>query len=167
MEEAKEAVRAAIGPSLERLSTTFPSQQAYLDFWQQHPALAGDWNDYIERSLIYDLAGSAPELASTVSAEAVLQDAVDHGNRVEVERALGQVTCPVILVRAPLGLFNEEPPLYPDPAVAAGRRLAPQLADVLVPSVNHYTIGLSRHGAGAVADVIRERSLMRPTSSPM
>jgi hypothetical protein len=50
--------------------------------------------------------------------------------------------------------------------VAAGRRLVPQLADVLVPGVNHYTIMLSGHGAGAVADVIRQRSLMRPTSSP-
>jgi hypothetical protein len=97
--------------------------------------------------------------------EAVLQDAVDLA-RPEVLRAAGQVTCPVVLVRAPLGFFNEEPPGYPDPAVAAGRRLVPQLADVLVPGVNHYTIMLSGHGAGAVADVIRQRSLMRPTSSP-
>jgi hypothetical protein len=76
------------------------------------------------------------------------------------------VTCPVVPVRAPLGLSHEEQPLSPDSAVTAERRLAPQLADVLVPSVNHHTIGLSGHGAGAVADVIRERSQMRPTSSP-
>ena len=165
VEEMEQAARAALGPALERLRMTFPSRQAYLDFWRQHPALAGDWNDYIERSYIYDLGGSVPELASTVSEEAVLQDSVEAA-RPEVLGAAGQVTCPVVLVRAPRGILNQEPPVYPDPAVAAGRRLVPQLADVLVPGVNHYTIMLSSHGAGAVADVIRERSLMRPTSSP-
>jgi hypothetical protein len=79
---------------------------------------------------------------------------------------LSQGTCPVVPVRAPLGLSHEEQPPDPDPAEAAGRRLAPQRADVLVPGVNHYTIGLSGHGAGAVADVIRERPQTRQTSSP-
>jgi hypothetical protein len=78
---------------------------------------------------------------------------------------LSQATCPAVPVRAPPGLSNEEQPPSPDPAVTAGRRLTPQLADVLVPGVNHETIRLSGHG-GAVAGVIRERPPMRPTSSP-
>ena len=74
-----------------------------------------------------------------------------------MERALGHLAQPVVLVRAPLGMFNQEPPLYPDPVVdAAGGRI-PQLTDVLVPDVNHYTILLTRRGARAVADVIRDR----------
>ena len=62
----EEAVRAVLGPSLDRLAMTFPSPQAYLEYWRPHPALAADWNDYIERSFSYDLAGQAPELASSV-----------------------------------------------------------------------------------------------------
>jgi hypothetical protein len=58
-------------------------------------------------------------------------------------------------------LSHEEQPPYPDPALAAGRRLAPQRADVLVPGVNHDTIGRSGHGAEAAADVIRDRSAVK------
>jgi hypothetical protein len=54
-------------------------------------------------------------------------------------------------------MFNQEPPLYPDPVVAAAGGRIPQLTDVLVPDVNHYTILLTRRGARAVADVIRDR----------
>src|SRR5512140_2879512 len=42
----EEVVRAVVGPALDRLRMTFPSRQAYLDYWRPHPALAGDWNDY-------------------------------------------------------------------------------------------------------------------------
>ena len=130
----EEAVRAVIGPALDRLRMTFPSRQAYLEYWRPHLALAGEWNDYIERSSSYDLAGQAPELASSVREEAVLEDSASELRSGDVERALGHLAQPVVLVRAPLGMFNQEPPLYPDPVVdAAGGRI-PQLADVLVPT---------------------------------
>lgn len=153
----EEAVRAVVGPALDRLRMTFPSRQAYLEYWRPHPALAGDWNDYIERSYSYDLAGEVPELASSVSEEAVLEDSASELRSGDVERALGHLAQPVVLVRAPLGMFNQEPPLYPDPVVAAARGRIPQLTDVLVPGVNHYTILLTSRGAKAVADVIRDR----------
>ena len=153
----EEMLRAAIGPSLDRLRMTFPSVQAYLDYWRPHPALAGDWNDYIERSYSYDLTGEPPNLTSSVREEAVLEDSASFLIPGDVERALGRLAQPVVLVRAPRGMFNQEPPLYPDPVVAAGRSRVPQLTDVLVPGVNHYTILLTRQGASAVADVIRKR----------
>ena len=153
----EDAVRALIGPSLDRLRMSFPSPQAYLDYWRPHPALAGDWNDYIERSYSYDLAGEAPHLSSTVREEAVLEDSASELRSGDVERALGQLAQPMVLMRAPLGMLNQEPPLYPDPAVASARRRIPQLTDVLVPDVNHYTILLTSRGARAIADVIRDR----------
>ena len=153
----EEMVRAVIGPSLDRLRMTFPSVQAYLEYWRQHPALAGDWNDYIERSYTYDLAGEAPDLASSVREEVVLEDSASFLRSDDVERALGRLAQSVVLVRAPRGMFNQEPPLYTDPVVAASRGRVPQLTDVLVPGVNHYTILLTKRGASAVADVIRER----------
>lgn len=153
----EELVRAVIGPSLDRLRMTFPSLQAYLEYWRPHPALAGDWNDYIERSYSYDLAGEAPGLVSSVGEEAVLEDSASFLRSGDVERALGGLAQPVVLVRAPLGMFNQEPPLYPDPVVAVARGRVPQLTDVLVPGVNHYTILLTKRGASAVADVTRER----------
>ena len=153
----EEVVRAVVGPALDRLRMTFPSRQAYLDYWRPHPALAGDWNDYIERSYSYDLIGRAPELSSSVSEEAVLEDSASELRSGDVEQALGHLTQPVVLLRAPLGMFNQEPPLYPDQAVAAAREGIPQLVDVLVPGVNHYTIVLTARGAQVIAEVIRDR----------
>ncbi|MGO8882537.1 MAG: hypothetical protein ACLPUO_07805 [Streptosporangiaceae bacterium] len=72
-----------------------------------------------------------------------------------MERALGQLACPAVLVRAPLGMFGQEPPLYSGSVVAAAQARIPQLTDVLVPGVNHYTILLTTQGASAVAEVIR------------
>jgi len=153
----EDVVRAVVGPALDRLRMTFPSREAYLDYWRPHPALAGDWNDYIERSYSYDLTGEPPELVSRASEEAVLEDTASELRSGDVAQALGHLTQPVVLVRAPLGMLNQEPPLYPDSAVVAARARVPQLADVVVPGVNHYTILLTKRGAEAVAAVIRER----------
>ncbi len=61
-------VAAIIGPALERLRLTFPSVDAYLDYWRRHPAFATDWNAWIEDVCTYDLegdvAGDPPELRS-------------------------------------------------------------------------------------------------------
>jgi lipase len=155
--DLEQVVRAITGPALDRLRMTFASPEAYLDYWRAHPALTADWNDYIERCYRYDLAGEAPELASTVREEAVLEDSASELRSGDVERALRRLTLPVLLIRAPLGMLGTEPPLYPDPVVDAARNRVPQLTDVLVPGVNHYTILLTEHGASAVADVIRGR----------
>ena len=87
-------------------------------------AVSSASDDYIERSYSYDLAGEAPELASSVRREAVLEDSASELRSGDVERALGHLVQPVVLVRAPLEMFNQEPPLYSDPVVdAAGGRI--------------------------------------------
>lgn len=153
----EQVVRAITGPALDRLEMTFPGREAYLDYWRAHPALAADWNEYIERCYSYDLVTSASGLVSSVRAEAVLEDSASELRSGDVEQALGRLAQPAVLVRAPLGMLGAEPPLYPDPVVAAARARVRQLADVLVPGVNHYTILLTKRGASAVADVIRGR----------
>jgi lipase len=153
----EEVVRAVTGPALDRLRMTFPSIEAYLDYWRRHPALADDWNGYIEASYTYDLVGEPPELRSSVREEAVLEDSASELRSGDVEAALRRFAKPVVLVRAPLGIFNQEPPLYPDPVVVAARARIPQLADLVVPGVNHYTILLSERGAKAAGQVVRER----------
>jgi lipase len=152
---AEQVVSTVLGPSLDRLRMTFPSTGAYLDFWRAHPALASDWNEYIEQSFSYDTAGEPPDVASTVREDAVLADAADFLSRDGLERALGKLAQPVVMLRAPLGLLNQEPPLYPEPAVAAWRGRIAGFTDRLVPGVNHYTIALTSRGAEPVAEVIR------------
>jgi lipase len=151
----EQAVHTMIGPSLDRLKMTFPSRQAYLDFWRDHPALARDWNDYLVRSFSYDTTGEPPALTSTVQQDAVLADSADLLRTGDLETALSQLAQPVVMLRAPLGMFNQEPPLYPDAAVTVWRERAANLTEVVVPGVNHYTIALTSRGAQAIAEAIR------------
>jgi lipase len=166
----EEAVRAVIGPALDRLRVTFPSPQAYLDYFRPHPALAADWNGYMEAMYAYDLVGEAPELRSSVREEAVLADSASSLRSGDIESALARLSGPVVLVRAARGMFNQEPPLYPDHVLAAGRAGIRHLTDVVVPGVNHYTVLLSDRGADAVAVVIEARLTAlqehRPGSTP-
>ncbi|MGH9116286.1 MAG: alpha/beta hydrolase [Acidimicrobiales bacterium] len=152
----EEVVRAVVGPALDRLRMTFPDLQHYLDYWRPHPALVEDWNEHVEALYAYDLVGEAPELRSSVVEKAVLEDSASELRSGDVQRALERLAQPVVLVRAPRGILDQEPPLYPNSAVEAVRSQVPHLSDVLVPGVNHYTIVLTDRGAKAVACVVRQ-----------
>ena len=143
---------ALLGPALERLRMTFPSVEAYFDFWRVHPALGEAWNDAVEAYLRYDLTGVEPSLRSKVSEEAVRGDARDTiVNVASIEDALRRLRCPVHLLRATRNLANAEPPLLPDEAVAPWRSALPQLVDEVVPDTNHYSIIFGERGRAAVA----------------
>ncbi len=150
-------VRAIVGPALDRLRMNFPSREAYLDYWRPHPALAADWNRYIEAAYTYDVVGKAPHFHSSVREDAVLEDSASHLRSGDIEASIAQLTKPVVLLRAPRGLFNQVPALYPDASLAVLREALPQLADAVISDVNHYTILLSERGATAVARHIRQR----------
>jgi len=65
-----------LGPTMERLSMTFPDVNAWLDFWKAHPSLE-DWNEAIEGYVMADLAGEAPNLRSGVTVDAIRADGAD------------------------------------------------------------------------------------------
>ena len=65
---------ATLGPALARLRESYPSVDAYFDFWRAHPALKDAWNGYLEEYLRYDLTGVDGVLRSRVSEEAARAD---------------------------------------------------------------------------------------------
>lgn len=150
----EQLLTALIGPALDRLHRTFESLPAYLDYWRQHPALAGDWNTRLELALGYDLDGQPPALRSTVRADAVIADAQSELDRDEFGGALTRLSVPATLLRAERGILNQTPPLYPASAVAPWLAAVPALRSVAVAAVNHYTILLTERGARAVSDVV-------------
>src|SRR5271166_2881061 len=50
-----QVIAASLGPAIARLTQSFASADAYLDFWRAHPALATGWNDDIEHYVRYDI----------------------------------------------------------------------------------------------------------------
>lgn len=149
--EPDAVVAAVLGPALERLRRTFRSREDYHDFWRVHPALSDEpWTAYLEEYFDADLVGSPPELRSRVSEAAVMADGRDQLVNPDLAR-LGELDCPISLVRAPRNLLDEPRPLFPDETVERIRAGLPQLLDRTVPDVNHYTVLLSDRGADAIA----------------
>jgi hypothetical protein len=146
-----------LGPALARLSMTFPTRDAYRDFWRAHPALGSDWGPDVEAYVDYDLAGREPDLVSRVNAAAVLADAQDQVEGVALRAALAALgSAEVDMLRAPLGLLAQPPGLYPEPLLESYAPAFPGLRYRSVPDVNHYTLLLSERGASAVAHEIGE-----------
>lgn len=143
---------AFLGPAIARLSMSFPSREAYLDFWRAHPAFAGgDVDADLLRAYVeHDLIGEAPQLRSSVMERAVRADGA------ELIRAGGgaDVAVPATLLHAPRGLLNEESPVVPPTYVEAWVSAQPNLRLAReIPDTNHYTIVMGS-GAGAVGEAI-------------
>lgn len=156
----EELLQATIGPAAARLEMTFPTREAYADYWRSHPALeefTADVACYVD----YDLTGAAPNLRPAGNLAAIQADVADLARAERIVEALGSLDAPTRFLRAPRGLLNDEPGLYP-PAEARrlGERFGIEVVDV--GGVNHYTITLGQAGAEAVTAhahaLLRERS---------
>ena len=149
-------VDAVLGPAIKRLSMEFASAEAYRDFWRAHPSFAvpGAWTEDVVAYVDYDLVGDPPAMRSRVEEAAVRFDGRDLLDVDATWDALKALACPVVLVRAPLGLLNEPNPLIPDQVVAEAGVVLPGMVDVLVPETNHYLIAMGPREARTVADQI-------------
>lgn len=149
--DTDEAIEQTLGPALQRLQRTFPSRDAYRRFWQAHPALREAWSEAIADYVDYDLVGSPPELRSSVSSEAVLQDAREQIQNPDTADVLGAFSSPARLLVVSRGLLDQPPGLYPEEELARWRSRLPSLTIEEVPQLNHYTIILHPSGAARVA----------------
>lgn len=117
---ADQAVDAVVGPAMQRLSMTFADEQAYLQFWADHPAvgplLDGDRADAVRDYLLNDLIPAAGgELRSSCQEPVVRAD----GRDIMVEDAvatavtdLASYAMPMTLVWAARDLMARSPGLY-------------------------------------------------------
>jgi len=147
-------LKAVLGPAMARLSMTFPTREAYLDYWRVHPALQdpGAWNADLEAYLDYDLTGEPPALKSAVNPDAVAEDG--RGPLApETATLVDGVQQRMLLLTAERGLLNQPEPLLPKALVQSKCDRLPNLEWREIPGTNHYTITLGS-GAGAVADAI-------------
>jgi pimeloyl-ACP methyl ester carboxylesterase len=147
------AVAAILGPALARLRMTFESRDSYQDFWKQHPAMRDVWNPYLERYVDADLTGEAPAFRSVVSEAAVVADGRDQLVNDDLKR-FGEISCPIVLVRAGHNLMNEPTPLFSEAIVEACMAQVPQLVVVSAPELNHYSLMLTDAGADLVTEAV-------------
>ena len=153
-----QAIEQTLGPALQRLQQTFPSRDAYRRFWQAHPAFQEAWSDAVVDYVDYDLVGSPPELRSSVSSQAVRQDARDQFQDPDTADVLGGFSGPARLLALSRGLLDQPPGLYPEEELVRWRSRLPSLTIDEVPELNHYTILLTPSGAARVAESVRALS---------
>jgi pimeloyl-ACP methyl ester carboxylesterase len=152
--DAEVALEAGLGPAIARLRQTFPTTEAYLEFWRAHPALADHWTADVEAYARYDLTGEPPSMRSRVVEAVVGPDSRDVLADKPFADALGRLTQPTPLLTAPAGFLGDPPGLFPPDLVAAWAERVPQLRPQLIPDVNHYTIVFDKRAAATLVRAI-------------
>jgi pimeloyl-ACP methyl ester carboxylesterase len=141
-----------IGPAVARLRQTFASEQAYVEFFQAHPALAAEWNDDMDAYVRYDVAGEPGAVHSRVATDSVYADGRDLlVSAASFGEDLQTLTVPSVLLYAPRGMLGQEPGMLPQPVVDHWAALAPTMRTELIADTNHYTILMTDRAAAVIA----------------
>ena len=148
---------------LDRMQMTVPSKDMLFTALKMVPPFRDTWGPALERMFTAGLEtlpdGAVRNACSPVGAEVDALDYFVPRDDPYVRRDLGQVGCPVHLVRAPRGFdINPETiePLMPEAAVEEFRQVLPQLVVETVPDTNHYTVNFGKAGVVALAEAIRK-----------
>jgi pimeloyl-ACP methyl ester carboxylesterase len=147
------SVLAGLQPIKQRLQASY-TREEYRDWFRNHPAFARDWTPEAEEYADYDLPESPGRPAA--DPEAVEADQLDMVTGTAFAEALDRAQPPRVFLHASRGFADDPPGLYPQPVVDEYAARWPDLDVRHVPDVNHYTIVLSRRGADAVAQAVRD-----------
>jgi pimeloyl-ACP methyl ester carboxylesterase len=149
------ATLAGLQPIKQRLQATY-TRESYRDWFRRHPAFARDWTPEVREYADYDLPMSPGR--PSADPEMVEADQVDMVRGSAFLEALDEPMPPRVFLHASRGFADDPPGLYPQPAVDEYAERWPDLDIRPVPDVNHYTIVLSRRGADAIAQAVRDLS---------
>jgi pimeloyl-ACP methyl ester carboxylesterase len=129
-----------VGPALARHAISYPSPEAFLDLWRQHPAFAQAWNEDVEAYVLHDLIGAPGAMRYVLNLNAIEADSdemlSDPTNRTSMDR----VHVPVSLLRAPRGTLDDDHPLISPLVLDAFAAAHPAAHVEDVKGVNHYTL---------------------------
>lgn len=152
---AEEAPALLLGPAGDRLSQVFASRAEYQAYWRRHPAFADDWNDAIAAYVDYDLEPVEGGYRSASRLAAVAANIVQMDGSGGYREALASLRMPVDFLRAPRGLLDELPGLYPPQILATVSDSIPGLRIHELSDVTHYGVLLTPAGADQVAPYVR------------
>jgi pimeloyl-ACP methyl ester carboxylesterase len=150
-----EALRAAMGPTVERLETTFATRAEYVAVRSQHPGLASCWNEDTEEYVNYDLVGEEPQLRSSTKPEALTSDAGDLFDGSLVTDAWSKLEeRDVEFVGAERGMLDQAPPVVQRDEVNGFQQRFPRLRSDFVPDSNHFSVLMAEIGAKRIAALL-------------
>src|SRR5581483_5832298 len=149
-------IDAVLGPAVARLKMTFPTRDAYADFFRAHPAFTGgqiddeDLTAYVSHDSVEQGDGS---IRSSVQEAAVRADGADV---LVAGEAAHRIAVDAVVLRAPRGLLDQPEPLIPGDLATSWAGEDPGRRNVVdVDDVNHYSIVMGRGAATVAAAVVR------------
>lgn len=167
-----QGVTAALALRITQLRQTYPSRQAYREFWLTQPHFpAEEWNPWVEAFLDYEVGGDSP-VQPKASETAVLADLREVFQPNVISERVKSIHVPALLLRAESGFTPGQQPLFPDALAAQFQSLVPQIQDHKFAGTTHYTIVLGEKAAAKIADLIvdlhsKPAARPSPATSPL
>lgn len=153
--DSQQGLDAALALRIMQLRRTYPSREAYRQFWRSQPHFpAEDWGPWIEAFLDYEVGGEPPQLRPKASEDAVRADLAEGFQRDQIVARLQAIRVPVLMLRAQAGFVPNQPPLFPDSMFEQMRTYLPAMEDEMISGTTHYTIVMGNHGATRIADLV-------------
>jgi lipase len=152
----EQGIAPALLERIAQLQRTYPSRQAYRDFWRGQPHFPGEeWNRWVEDFLDYEVGGESP-VRPKASEGAVRADLKEVLERDAIVERLRSIRVPTVLLRAESGFTPGQPPSLPDAVVAEIRAYLPQVEDHKFTGTTHYTIAFGERAATRIAHLVFE-----------
>ncbi len=152
----EQGLGAALALRISGLRQTYPSRQAYREFWRTQPHFPPEeWNPWIEAFLDYEVGGESP-VQPKASEAGVRADVMEAFQRDAINGRLKSIRVPTLWIRADSGFTRAQPPLFPDAVAEQFRTYLPQVEHHKLVGTTHYTIVLGEYAAARIADLICE-----------
>ncbi len=157
-EEQMDKVFAGIKLSLDRLGKVFPSLEDYLDVMKQAPFLK-PWIKALEvyyRYEVEDVEGGG--IRTRIRPEHIQEETMNL-RKMDISQFYHRLACPVLILRAPLGLLADDDILLPEAVLERMLREIPDARSYEVEGTNHYTIMFQTNESRdqAIREFLREQ----------
>jgi pimeloyl-ACP methyl ester carboxylesterase len=137
-------VFAGIKPSLDRLGKTFPSFEAYLNLMKEAPFLK-NWSQALETYYRYEIEEVSEGVRTNIDPVHIEEERVNLG-KVDISRFYGEISCPVLILRATEGMLARADVLLPEDVTERMVREIANARRVDLDGTNHYSIVFQPNG---------------------
>ncbi len=144
-QEQSDRVFAGIKPALDRLQHVYPSVEAYLETMRQAPYIQ-PWSPATETYFRYEIEATDGGVRTNIHPSHIAEEA-ENVRQVKCTAFYSQIQCPVLILRAPLGLLSENDILLPEDVIDRMNLEIPDARRFDVNGVNHYGIVFQPHEA--------------------
>ncbi len=149
----EEILEQVVGPAVARLSVEFATPHAYLDFWRDHPALVGRWDEALAEVLNYDIRKSGDVWRVRANRDAIVAGGSDFALDPETVASGISTATPTTLLVVDHGMTDRPGGFTPLSTAREAADSNPNIEVRLLEGLNHYTLMFGA-GAAIVASII-------------